>query len=81
MISREDIPVVYENGVFRPESPVDLPERARLRISIHDAAPANGSASGAREGSLKDTFDALRTRGVVRAGGWRPTRDELHERR
>jgi len=81
MIRRDDIPVVYENGVFRPETPVDLPERARLRISIHEAAPANGSANGAHEVSLKEAFDDLRARGVVRSGGWRPTRDELHERR
>lgn len=78
MVSRGDIPVIYENGVFKPQTPVDLPEHARLRISIHDAPP---SANGADPQPLKAAFESLRARGLIRTGGWRPTRDELHERR
>lgn len=77
MQRRTDIPVIYENGVFRPESPVDLPERSRHHISIHDdSSPANGHPRA----SLKDSLEQLRARGLIRTGGWRPTRDELHER-
>jgi predicted DNA-binding antitoxin AbrB/MazE fold protein len=78
MVRRADIPVIYENGVFRPETPVNLPEHSRLRISIHDPSPAT---NGAPVQPLKDALDALRARGLIRTGGWRPTRDELHERR
>lgn len=73
-----DIHAVYENGVFRPEEPVNLPDRSRVRISIHDSeARRDGDASMA---PLKETLNRLRASGVIRTGGWKPSRDDLHER-
>jgi predicted DNA-binding antitoxin AbrB/MazE fold protein len=75
----DDIPVVYENGVFRPEGPVNIPEHSRLRITIQEiTAGSNGAPNGQ---SLADILHGLRARGLVRSAGWRPTRDQLHERR
>jgi predicted DNA-binding antitoxin AbrB/MazE fold protein len=74
----DDIPVVYENGVFRPERPVSFPERARLRITVHEPAPASHRTHAGR--SLAEVLNGLRSRGLIRTGGWRPTREELHER-
>lgn len=71
-----EIPVIYENGVFRPETPVDIPDRSRLRISIRDDLDRRDTPAM----PLKETLERLRARGLVRANGWRPTRDELHER-
>ena len=74
-----EIPVVYENGVFRPETPVSFPEHARLRILVRDGdgPRAQGQSNGL---PLMDALDRLRSRGLIRTAGWRPTRDELHER-
>ena len=33
---RKSLEVIYENGVFRPLEPVDLPEQRRLRVMIED---------------------------------------------
>lgn len=74
----DDIPVVFENGVFRPESPVDIPEHARLVIRVQDEQV--GPRGPHVPGSLKAELDALRARNLIRPGPWRPTREELHER-
>jgi predicted DNA-binding antitoxin AbrB/MazE fold protein len=71
-----DIPVIFEGGVFKPQGPVDIPEHSRLSIRIHETEGApqrNGH-------TLKETLEALRDRNLLRTGGWRPRRDELHER-
>ncbi|MBX3318005.1 MAG: antitoxin family protein [Phycisphaeraceae bacterium] len=78
MVSSNGIRVVFENGVFRPEEPVSIPEHSRLRISIHELVPESGAASSGQ--SLGEILNSLRSRGLVRAAGWHPTRDELHER-
>ena len=70
--------VVYANGVFRPEQPVNIPEHSRLRISIHEPAPSTNGAYKGRP--LGEILNQLRAQGLVRSGGWRPTREELHER-
>jgi predicted DNA-binding antitoxin AbrB/MazE fold protein len=31
------IPAIYENGVFRPLAPVDLPEHARVLVTVEQA--------------------------------------------
>jgi hypothetical protein len=75
-----EIPVVYENGVFRPESPLDLPEHSRHLVSIRQVPGAAQNGHPATGADLGAVFEALRSRGLIRAGGWRPSRDELHER-
>jgi predicted DNA-binding antitoxin AbrB/MazE fold protein len=32
----KSLEVIYENGVFRPLEPVDLPEHKRVRVMIED---------------------------------------------
>jgi len=32
----ETISAIYENGVFRPTEPVDLPEHARVRVGVEN---------------------------------------------
>jgi predicted DNA-binding antitoxin AbrB/MazE fold protein len=32
----KSLEVIYENGVFRPLEPVDLPEHWRVRVTIED---------------------------------------------
>lgn len=34
------IPVIYEDGVFKPQCPVELPEHTRLAIDPQTAEPA-----------------------------------------
>lgn len=36
------IPVIYEDGVFKPQCPVELPEHTRLVIDPGTAEPADG---------------------------------------
>lgn len=83
-----DINVVYENGVFRPEQPVNFPERSRLRISVHqseDAPIQNGVDATIKNGvHNRETFAEMsakiRAQGLYRTGGRLPTREELHDR-
>ncbi|MEX2217485.1 MAG: antitoxin family protein [Phycisphaerales bacterium] len=76
-----DIPVVFEHGVFRPTTPVHLPENARFRIMIRpEKAGPTGPGNGIPSGPVNGSFQQLRDRALIRAGNWRPTRDELHER-
>jgi predicted DNA-binding antitoxin AbrB/MazE fold protein len=34
------VDAIYENGVLKPKTPVDLPEKAEVRITIETDAPA-----------------------------------------
>jgi hypothetical protein len=36
---------IYENGVFRPTEPVELPESCRVELQIQRQAPADSGAS------------------------------------
>jgi predicted DNA-binding antitoxin AbrB/MazE fold protein len=74
----DEIPVVFENGVFRPESPVNLPEHTRFRILVRNGNGAADQRPNAESSSAD--FSRLRAKGLVKSSGWHPTRDELHER-
>ena len=37
------ITAVYENGVLRPLTPLELPEHARVRVRVEQVTPENGS--------------------------------------
>ena len=76
MDNDRDITVVYANGVLRPETPLNLPENSRMRIAIR-----RFEVTPQQEERGRAVMDDLRHRGVIRLGGWRPTREELHERR
>lgn len=70
-----DIGVVFENGVLRPEQNLDLPEHTRLLISIRRVQVTPSSQENGRR-----LFHQIREQGLVRLNGWRPTRDDMHER-
>lgn len=36
------IHAVYENGVFRPKEPVDLPESSEVEVELRTVAPSSG---------------------------------------
>lgn len=40
------ITAVYEDGVFKPEQPVDLEERVHVRLLVERASEADGGAVG-----------------------------------
>ena len=70
------IPAVFDQGVFRPEGPVSLPEgtRVTLTVDIDDQE---------RRKRLEAVEELLRISKEIgfNSGGERMTRDELHERR
>ncbi len=39
------VTAIYENGVFRPLEKVDLPEHARVEITVDDQPPSNSGSS------------------------------------
>ena len=62
---RDDIEAVYENGVLRPDRPLALPERSRVRLHVEDVAPA---AAPEAKAALLRLVDEIRARGSVRVG-------------
>jgi predicted DNA-binding antitoxin AbrB/MazE fold protein len=38
------IHAIFENGVFRPTEPVELPDKARVRIILSDVGPDEGGS-------------------------------------
>ena len=51
------VEAIYENGVLKPKTPVDLPERAEVRLTIETEAPAKTA--------LGRDLRALRARAVA----------------
>ena len=41
------IHAVYENGLFRPVSPVELPDKCEVDLTIHPSGPRSTAAPGA----------------------------------
>jgi predicted DNA-binding antitoxin AbrB/MazE fold protein len=75
MRSRNEITVVVDQGVLRPETRIDMPDGTRLVIMIRSVETTPEADAVARE-----KLHELRRRGTVRLGGWHPTREEMHER-
>ncbi len=74
---RDEFDAVYDGGVFRPEGPVNLPEKTRVRLRVEDD-PAATTGGGAR---LRSRMKALIAAKAFRPSGPPCSRDELHERR
>lgn len=70
-----ELAVVVEGGVLRPQKQLNFPEHTRLVITIQRV-----ETTPEAEAAAKKLFEAIRLSGKVRLGGWRPTRDEMHER-
>lgn len=75
MIPTGEFGVIVENGVLRPEQPLAFPEKTRLVISVHRVEPTPQEQEWGRQ-----EMHRIREQGLVSLNGWRPTRDELHER-
>lgn len=63
-------------GVLYPDSPLNLPESARIQLMIQ---PIEVTLEQELRG--RKTLSDLRQRNIIRLGNWHPTRDELHVRR
>lgn len=75
MAPNGDISVVFEDGVLKPESELELPEHSRLVIEIQRVAVTDDSRAEGRR-----VFHEIREKGLLRSNGWRLKRDELYER-
>ncbi len=65
---------IVEDGVIRPDEPLNLPNRTRLRVTINVAADAAKAPKPVR------TFREIRELGLLQSDGLKFSRDELHER-
>lgn len=70
-----EIAVIFDQGVLRPETVLNLPDQTRLVVSIRRIETTPQAEAEARQ-----RLHAIRESGRIRLGGWRPRRDELHER-
>jgi predicted DNA-binding antitoxin AbrB/MazE fold protein len=73
------VTAVFENGVFRPESPCDLPEGARVVLAIQEESKKPLSDEEKRA-ILQAMVERMKAN-PLRADAPRFTRDEMHERR
>jgi predicted DNA-binding antitoxin AbrB/MazE fold protein len=69
------INAVYENGVLKPEQPLDLPSGALVRVFVE---PLDEQA---KRQKAWDDLQRLHKEHPINSGGDRLTRDQLHERR
>ncbi len=63
---------VYEDGVFRPEEPVSLPEKAKVRLVIESVEPTTADADDPTGWKAIDPFSVF---------GMEPTRPRLSHAR
>lgn len=79
MDREQEVHFVYENGVLRPDEPVDLPEGARGVARILETRDSAHRDSESRRRALA-TIRRIGESGVFDSGGRQLTRDEMHER-
>lgn len=69
------IGAVFEDGVLKLDVDPGVPEHTRVVIAIQRfEAPRESQARAQQE------FHQLRELGGIQLDGWRPTRDDMHER-
>lgn len=73
----QPILATFENGVLRPDTPLDLPAGTRVHIVILDPQPA---LSEEEQRNAWQGFDKLCEEISVDTGGERLTRDQLYDR-
>jgi predicted DNA-binding antitoxin AbrB/MazE fold protein len=71
------VEATFTNGVLKPDTPLLLPDKARVRLTIDSID--EWSLTTARE--AWEVFKALAEQHPIDSGGVRFTRDALHERR
>ena len=69
------IMATFENGILRPDEPLNLPAQARVRLTLEPLA------EGLEVGRAWLELEQLWDEAMVDSGGQRFTRDQLHERR
>lgn len=74
------VDAIFENGVLKPRSPVDLPERSEVRLTIETPVQTSMSDLGRRLHELRKEivasaeplldWDEIRAEVSSRRGGW-----------
>lgn len=70
------IPAVFEDGCFKPERSIHLPDRTRVLISLRRVEVTAEQAASAQK-----RIEEISRRTDMRLKDWRFNRDELYERR
>lgn len=76
-----DVLATFEDGVFKPETPVDCPDHSRVRLKIEqvDRQARWDATREERDAALKRFIEGA-IKHPIHSGGERFTRDELYER-
>ncbi len=76
-----DVLATFEDGVFKPETPVDCPDHSRVRLTIEplDRQARWDATREERDAALK-RYLAWTNEVKFSSGGERFTRDQLYER-
>jgi predicted DNA-binding antitoxin AbrB/MazE fold protein len=78
MDREQDIPFVFENGVLRPEGPIDFPEGTRGIAHIREPADTTRPSKAKRH--AVERLKQIGESGVFNSGGRKLSREEMHER-
>ena len=70
------IMATFEDGILKPDQKLDLPPRARVRLTIETLGDAATSDSDRDWEELEKLWEES----SIDSGGFRMTRDQLHER-
>ncbi len=76
MVTKGEFSATYEGGVLRPGERLNLPEGARVTLSVRETAPTAESKKRGLE-----TIKRIRREGLIKLQGQRWTRDDLYDRR
>jgi len=76
MKSKDEVSVLYEGGVLKPDRDLDLPDHTRLIIAIRRVETTPESELRGRR-----SLHEIRESGCIQLRAWYPSREELHERR
>ena len=68
------------NGVLKPDQPLPLPDRTRVRLTVEALTPIEEWSPDKARAAWAAIQQRLRER-PIHGGGLHCTRDELHERR
>ena len=80
MYREQEIPFVYESGVLKPQGHVDLPEGARGIAHIRGLSDATEALNGSSRRRAIEAIRRIGESGIFDSGGWKLTRDQMHER-
>ena len=78
------VDAIYENGILRPKSPLDLPEKAEVRVTIEAVEGEARTPLGRKLRELRSRtlasgapalgWDEIEEEVATRRGGWREPR-------